>query len=328
MEQSVTLERFDASSVVAVMTRDEAAECVREINQHARLLRARVSDLYERRGWEALSYSTWDECCESEFPQWGRTAIWYQVTAAKIERQLVDVHNCEHLSTIPESHLRPLTPLRNDPDLLRDTWEEAHEIAQERGEKFAARHVEEAVKAARPADAPVAFTPAPMAVHFSSATPEHYSPAHIVEMAREVMHAIDLDPASCAQANETVGAAHWYGLDHPNEAYRDGLACVWFGRVWMNPPYGDEIAGWTDRLVHQYAMENVIEGIALVPARTDTAWFTRAAAGRVVCFVTGRLKFGNAENSAPFPSALIYFGEDAETFRAVFGAIGLIATFG
>ena len=166
-----------------------------------------------------------------------------------------------------------------------------------------------------------------LAVHFSSKKKEHYTPAHIVEMAREVMQAIDLDPASCAQANETVNAAHWYGLDHPDDAHRDGLAAVWFGRVWMNPPYGDEIAGWTDRLVHQYAMERVIEAIALVPARTDTGWFKRAAAGRMVCFVTGRLKFGNAENSAPFPSALIYFGEDADAFRVVFGAIGLIATF-
>jgi hypothetical protein len=136
------------------------------------------------------------------------------------------------------------------------------------------------------------------------------------------MHGIDLDPASCAEANEIVQAARWYGLDHPSDSMRDGLAHEWHGRVWMNPPYGDEIGVWMHRLKHQYEMENTIEAIALVPARTDTAWWHETTAGRAVCFIRGRLKFGNAENSAPFPSALVYFGEDTAQFIAVFEQIG------
>lgn len=48
----------------------------------------------------------------------------------------------------------------------------------------------------------------------------------------------------------------------------------------------------------------------LIPARPDTkAWqnviFKSAS---TICFIKGRLKFGNSKDSAPFPSALIVFG--------------------
>lgn len=45
--------------------------------------------------------------------------------------------------------------------------------------------------------------------------------------------------------------------------------------------------------------------VALVPARTDTAWWHNYCIHHEVRFIRGRLKFGNSKNCAPFPSAII-----------------------
>jgi site-specific DNA-methyltransferase (adenine-specific) len=45
--------------------------------------------------------------------------------------------------------------------------------------------------------------------------------------------------------------------------------------------------------------------VCLVPARTDTKWWHEYAIQHEVRFVKGRLKFGDAKNSAPFPSAVV-----------------------
>ena len=45
--------------------------------------------------------------------------------------------------------------------------------------------------------------------------------------------------------------------------------------------------------------------VCLVPARTDTAWWHEHVIKHEVRFIKGRLKFGGAKNSAPFPSAVV-----------------------
>lgn len=83
--------------------------------------------------------------------------------------------------------------------------------------------------------------------------------------------------------------------------------------MFMNPPYGREIGDW----MHKAAEESVEHGITvvcLVPARTCTAWWhdTVMQYGANVEFIRGRLKFGDAENSAPFPSAVVIFAPWAQ----------------
>ena len=48
--------------------------------------------------------------------------------------------------------------------------------------------------------------------------------------------------------------------------------------------------------------------VCLLPARTDTRWWWDYARRGQVWFLRGRLKFGKAKNSAPFPSAVVIFG--------------------
>ena len=85
-----------------------------------------------------------------------------------------------------------------------------------------------------------------------------------------------------------------------------GLFQDWHDWVcWMNPPYGRTLAQCMKK-----AYESARRGatvVCLVPARTDTDWWHRYAQRGEVRFLRGRLKFGDARNSAPFPSAVVIF---------------------
>lgn len=90
---------------------------------------------------------------------------------------------------------------------------------------------------------------------------------------------------------------------------QDALKCLWGGVVWCNPPYGKDIEKWMYQA--WLSSENTAKTVVcLVHARTDTRWWhnwvTRATR---VEFVKGRLKFGGSSNSAPFPSAIVVFGD-------------------
>jgi phage N-6-adenine-methyltransferase len=82
----------------------------------------------------------------------------------------------------------------------------------------------------------------------------------------------------------------------------DGLAQTWTGKCWMNPPYGRDIGRWMKK-----ASESNATVVCLVPARTDTKWWHDYAMKGEITFIKGRLKFGDAKNSAPFPSAVVVF---------------------
>lgn len=86
----------------------------------------------------------------------------------------------------------------------------------------------------------------------------------------------------------------------------NGLSQDWTAdRVFMNPPYGRQIGAWMRK-----AYESSLGGalvVCLVPARTDTAWWHEYAMRGECRFIRGRLKFGDAKYSAPFPSAVVVF---------------------
>lgn len=65
-----------------------------------------------------------------------------------------------------------------------------------------------------------------------SESAEHYTPKRIVDAAHEALGWIDLDPASCEEANKTVEAAAYFTRE------LDGYTKEWHGRVFLNPPGG------------------------------------------------------------------------------------------
>ena len=81
----------------------------------------------------------------------------------------------------------------------------------------------------------------------------------------------------------------------------DGLSQSWAGNnVFLNPPYGRTMKEWMRKAYEESQRENTTV-VALVPARTDTAWFHDYVYGKAeLRFLRGRLKFGGCENSAHF----------------------------
>lgn len=91
----------------------------------------------------------------------------------------------------------------------------------------------------------------------------------------------------------------------------DGLTKDWGGhRVWCNPPYGREISKWVKKASEEAQKPHTIV-VMLLPARTDTAWFHDYILGQAAIeFIRGRIKFVGASASAPFPSLVVFFGDD------------------
>ena len=91
----------------------------------------------------------------------------------------------------------------------------------------------------------------------------------------------------------------------------NGLIQDWDGHtVFMNPPYGRQISKWVKKAFEESKKFDT-KVVCLLPARTDTKWWHEyCMKADEIHFVKGRLKFGTAVNSAPFPSAIVVFADE------------------
>jgi hypothetical protein len=113
----------------------------------------------------------------------------------------------------------------------------------------------------------------------------------------------DLDPCAPVIRPWDTAKKHFTTED-------DGLIQKWKGRVWCNPPFGREVIKWLHK------MKDHGNGIALIPARTETRMFYETVWGFAegVCFIKGRPHFYTvAGDKAPFnsgaPMCLVAYGE-------------------
>ena len=134
-------------------------------------------------------------------------------------------------------------------------------------------------------------------VMFSSKTDLWETPQILFDQLNNEFH-FNLDV--CALPENTKCAAYY-------TPEMNGLVKPWYENCWNNPPYGRKIREWVKR-AHNYAMEGITT-VMLLPARTDTQWFHDYILNpkREIRFIRGRLKFGGAKNSAPFPSMVVVF---------------------
>jgi len=153
---------------------------------------------------------------------------------------------------------------------------------------------------------------------FTSESEDWGTPACVLDKVLQ-FDRIALDP--CAGPAGRVNADLLYGRAE------DGLSLSWLrgnGIVYMNPPYGRGIGEWVDKSIQEYRIGAEI--VALVPARVETRWFYKYwENATAICFWKGRLKFvGASDNSAPFPSAVVYLGDRAKRFEVAFRGAGVV----
>lgn len=161
----------------------------------------------------------------------------------------------------------------------------------------------------------------------SQSSHEWYTPAWCVDLVKEVLIDIDLDPASCAQANEVIGAKRFY------TSQDDGLTKSWRAKtIFLNPPYNGQSSDWTQRAVHTFDVNACDQAILLVFAKIGYNWFNALLKRFPVCLVYERIRFTSpdveiiGDGRAKHASAFVYLGNQsgAITFKRVFRVIGCI----
>ena len=129
------------------------------------------------------------------------------------------------------------------------------------------------------------------------------------EILRPLGH-FDLDP--CCPTDMP-----WKTAEQMISLPTDGLLERWTGRVWLNPPFGSQAAAWLSKLADHG------NGIALIPARTETRMFYDSVWSRAdaVCFIRGRPHFHRADGArakanSGAPIALVAYGaENAQCLK-------------
>jgi len=140
------------------------------------------------------------------------------------------------------------------------------------------------------------MTPEQQTAMFSSATDMWATPQYFFD---KLNAAFRFETDVCA-TNENTKCDRWYTPE------MDGLSRNWNGVCWMNPPYGRGIGAWIEK-AYMSARVNGATVVCLIPARVDTRWRHDYCMKGEITYIKGRLKFGDARDSAPFPSAVVVF---------------------
>lgn len=193
---------------------------------------------------------------------------------------------------IAEAVGAPKSTVADDLATVRDRTVEPERIVGADGRERPARRAE-------PVPEPEVIGGQRLAPLMSSQTDDWATPQPLFDtLNAEFAFGLDV----CATASNAKCAAFY-------DPSVDGLAQPWTGACWMNPPYGEEIARWVEKAAVSAKAGATV--VALVPARTDTAWWWSHCRHHEVRFLRGRLRFGGAQAGAPFPSAVVVFGRPA-----------------
>ena len=137
------------------------------------------------------------------------------------------------------------------------------------------------------------------------------------------MGGIDLDPASCREANAIVGAADIFTIQD------DALAQRWEAqRVYMNPPYGDGAGYFVAHLLREVAEGRVHEAVVCLNSNSQESRWFQPLWDHTLCFTRGRVDFiyggkdPDKANSSNHGTVFIYIGPNDTRFVEVFSRFG------
>lgn len=162
-------------------------------------------------------------------------------------------------------------------------------------------------------------------------TNEWYTRPKYIDAASEVMGSIELDPASCAAANEIVKAERYFTKE------QNGLLQEWRARsLWLNPPYGrsgkmigmhqSSIKLFVDKCLDSYQRGSVLQAIILATTEVNARWFYPLWQ-YPVCIPDHRVNFIVPEQqknkySQMFGTCFVYLGPRRQEFIEVFSRFG------
>lgn len=159
-------------------------------------------------------------------------------------------------------------------------------------------------------------------INQTSGKTEYYTPIGIVDAARRVMGGIDLDPASSCAANARIGAGKFYTIEN------NGLDLRWFGRIWMNHPFGRmSNPRWVEKLISEFEAGNISQALCITFACTSEVWF-QPLLDFPQCFLSPRTNYdlpdGTKLRGVTKGSVITYLGHNVESFEKEFGWFGTV----
>lgn len=154
---------------------------------------------------------------------------------------------------------------------------------------------------------------------------DYFTPTELIDAARAAMGGVDLDAASHWLANRRHRIPDYFDIN------RSAFENRWYGRVWLNPPYGDN-APWF-REIERYFVSGEIEQLCML----SPVWaFTTSIARPIMKFSSSFVilnptpKFwGNAKGRTGTnnPHGILYIGSRPAEFNRAFLSHGYPMSF-
>jgi hypothetical protein len=137
---------------------------------------------------------------------------------------------------------------------------------------------------------------------------EYATPTSLWRPLSRAVDGFDLDPASGAESTP-IASTRYTKEDN-------GLEQPWFGKVWVNPPFGDRSGTgtsnrelWLKKARSELSRDEVDFITFLLPVDTSTDWFhEHAVAADTICLLSSRPQFEGESVHTGFACMILVYG--------------------